>query len=74
MANENTKERIVGTLRHVADNIDAYLPEEWLLEGSSFVLRIPDRTELCTVELDAVMPADCRVHPTTESGTASVQS
>lgn len=58
MANEKTAERFAAILRYVADNIDSYLPDEWLLEGSSVVVRIGDLSEIPTVELDAVMPAE----------------
>lgn len=57
MANEKTAERFAAILRYVADNIDSYLPDEWLLEGSEFTVRIGDMSELPTVELLAEMPA-----------------
>ncbi len=48
---------IVTTLKYVADNIEQYVPDELLLEGSEFVVRIPDMHAVPTVELDAQMPA-----------------
>lgn len=73
MANERTAERIAGVLRYVADNVDSYLPDEWLLESSTFVVRIPGRDTLPTVELDEEMPA-IRVKPIARTnGTTSVQ-
>lgn len=74
MANEKTAERIAAILRYVADNIDDYLPDEWLLEGSSLVVRIPDRSSIPTVELDAVMPAKDLSIRKLVNATASEQS
>ena len=50
-------ERIAATLRFVADHIDRYMPEEVCLEGTEFVVRVPDSQSAPTVELDATMPA-----------------
>ena len=50
-------ERIAATLRFVADHIDRYMPEEVCLEGTEFVVRVPDSQRVPTVELDATMPA-----------------
>ena len=50
-------ERIAATLRYVADNIDRYMPREVCLEGSEFVVRVPDSQHIPTVVLDAEMPA-----------------
>lgn len=74
MANERTAERIAGVLRHVADNVDSYLPDEWLLEGSTFVVRIPGHDTLPTVELDAEMLAIEAKSIAHASCTTSVQS
>ena len=74
MANEKTAERYAGILRYVADNIERYLPDEWLLESSAFVVRISGRDTLPTVELDAEMPA-IKVKPAVSTnGTTRVQS
>ncbi len=54
---EKHMRRIAATLQFVADHIDRYMPDEVLLEGSEFVVRIPDTTEIPTVEVDARMPA-----------------
>lgn len=54
---ERECERIAATLRFVADHIDRYIPEEVCLEGTRLVVRVPDASELPTVELDATMPA-----------------
>ena len=56
MANERWAAYAARTLRHVADNIQDYLPGEWLLEGSELVVRIPDMSSMPTVELDGTMP------------------
>lgn len=74
MANERAAERIAGVLRHVADNVDSYLPDEWLLESSTFVVRIPGRDTFPTVELDAEMPVIEVKSIAHASGTTSVQS
>lgn len=74
MLNKKAAERFSGILRYVADNIDDYLPDECLLEGSSFVVRIPDRNSIPTVELDAVMPAEGMSIRKFVNGTASEQS
>lgn len=58
MANEKSKERAAEVLRYVADNIDRFIPEEWLLEGSRLIVEIPDHSELPTVELSGIMPAE----------------
>ena len=72
MANEKTKKRYAEILHYVADNIDSYVPNEWLLEGTVFTLRIPDRSSVPTVELDAEMPAIDLSHPRNDSVTTSV--
>lgn len=74
MANEKAAEHIADTLRYVADNVERYLPQEWLLEGSTFVVRIPDLREMPTVELDGEMPAIVPARPKDESGTAGERS
>ncbi len=74
MANEKTAERFAAILRYVAENIDDYLPDEWLLEGSSFVVRIPDRSSIPTVELDAEMPVKDLPIRKFVNGTTSEQS
>lgn len=56
---------IVATLKYVADNIEQYVPDEILLDGSEFVVRIPDIDDIPTVELDARMPATA-IPPTRE--------
>lgn len=50
-------ERVAATLRFVADHIDRYMPEEVCLEGTEFVVRVPDSQSIPTVALDATMPA-----------------
>lgn len=50
-------ERIAATLYFVADNIDRYMPNEVCMEGTEFVVRVPDSQHVPTVELGAVMPA-----------------
>ena len=50
-------ERIAATLYFVADNIDRYMPNEVCVEGTEFVVRVPDSQHVPTVELGAVMPA-----------------
>lgn len=50
-------ERVAATLRFVADHIDRYMPDEVCLEGTQFVVRVPDSQCMPTVELDATMPA-----------------
>lgn len=74
MANEKAAERFAGILRYVADNIERYLPDEWLLEGSAFVVRIPGRDTLPTVELDAEMLAIDVKPVASTNGTTRVQS
>lgn len=54
---ERECERIAATLHFVADHIDRYMPEEVCLEGTEFVVRVPDASRIPTVELDAEMPA-----------------
>lgn len=54
---ERECERIAGTLYFVADHIDRYMPTEVCLEGTEFVVRVPDSRHIPTVELDATMPA-----------------
>lgn len=54
---ERECERIAATLHFVADNIDRYMPNEVCLEGTEFVVRVPDAQHIPTVELDAEMPA-----------------
>lgn len=54
---EQECERIAATLHFVADNIDRYMPTEVCLEGTEFVVRVPDSQHVPTVELGAVMPA-----------------
>ncbi len=56
---------IVATLKYVADNIEQYVPDEILMNGSEFVVRIPDMNTIPTVELDAQMPA-IAIPPTRE--------
>lgn len=74
MVNEKAKAYYVMILHHVADNIDSYLPDEWLLEGTTFTLYIPDLSSVPTVELDAKMPAIDLAHPQADNGTASEES
>lgn len=74
MANEGVVRRITSILHYVADNIGEYLPNEWLLEGSSLVVRIGDLSELPTVELNAVMPAKDENWHRVKNGTTSEQS
>lgn len=54
---ERECERIAATLHFVADNIDRYMPTEVCMEGTEFVVRVPDSQHVPTVELDAEMPA-----------------
>ena len=54
---ERECERIAATLYYVADHIDRYMPSEVCMEGTELVVRVPDASELPTVELDATMPA-----------------
>ena len=50
-------DRVSAVLRNVADNIDAYLPDTVLLEGSELVVRIPSKDKFPTVELSGIMPS-----------------
>lgn len=54
---EKECERIAATLHFVADHIDRYMPNEVCMEGTEFVVRVPDSRHIPTVELDATMPA-----------------
>lgn len=54
---ERECERIAATLYFVADNIDRYMPSEVCLEGTEFVVRVPDASRIPTIELSAEMPA-----------------
>ena len=54
---ERECERIAATLHFVADHIDRYMPTEVCLDGTEFVVRVPDSRCMPTVELSAEMPA-----------------
>ena len=58
MANEKSKERMAEILRYVADNIDRFIPEEWLLDGSEIIVRYAGNDTVPTVELSGIMPAE----------------
>ena len=54
---ERECERIAATLHFVADHIDRYMSSEVCMEGTEFVVRVPEASRMPTVELDATMPA-----------------